>query len=230
MKSYQAKLESSNAGLVKAQASLTKSQADLRQAEARLAIAQAQLAESQAAVKSTIATRDQAQANLGEAGEANVRVRAAKVALAEAKLDLQWTTISAPGDGYITNMNLLAGTFVSAGTLFATYADKNSFRIDAYFQETKLKHIKPGDSATIKLMGHRDLTLTGKVTSIGYAINPPNLVQTDGPANLVPTIQPTFDWIRLAQRVPVRIKLDRIPKDLQLISGTTASVSIGTAD
>ena len=75
-------------------------------------------------------------------------------------------------------------------------------------------------------MGHRERRLEGQVESIGYAINPPNLASTDGPENLIPTIEPTFEWIRLAQRVPVRIRLTEIPDNLHLVSGMTVSVAI----
>jgi multidrug resistance efflux pump len=177
-------------------------------------------------VATAVADQDQAKANLGEPGEANVRIRSAKVKVDQAELNLSWTSIHAPADGYVTNMNLLNDTFVSAGTPFALFVDSSSFRVDAYFQETKLKNIQPGARAIVTLMGHHDLCLEGEVESIGYAIHPPSLAETSGPENLVPTIQPSFDWIRLAQRVPVRIRLKKIPKDVHLVSGMTASVSI----
>ena len=173
-----------------------------------------------------IADLDQARANLGKPGEANVRIRSAKLQLDHAKLDLSWTLIYAPADGYVTNMDLLTSTFVSPGTPFALFVDASSFRVDAYFQETKLKNIQPGDRVIITLMGHHERRIEGEVESIGYAINPPDLADTEGPDNLVPTIQPTFEWIRLAQRVPVRIRLKDIPEDLHLVSGMTASISV----
>ena len=184
------------------------------------------LAEAEAGVLTANADLDQAKATLGEPGDANYRVRSANVQLEQAQLNLNWTSIYAPADGYISNMSLLGDTFVSAGTPFALFVDSSSFRVDAYFQETKLKHIQPGDRAIITLMSHHDRPLEAQVESIGYAINPPNLAQTDGPSNIVPTIQPTFEWIRLAQRVPVRIRFKEIPKDLHLVSGMTASIAI----
>ena len=226
VKAYQAQLDSANAGRDQAQATLDKSQAAKREAQAKLVTAKNGLVEAQAGVTVALADRDQAQANLGEAGEANVRIRSAQVQLEQAKLNLSWTSIHAPADGYVTNMNLLNSTFVAAGTPFALLVDASSFRVDAYFQETKIKRIKPGTPTTITLMGHHDQPLEGEVESIGYAINPPNLADTEGPDNLVPTIQPTFEWIRLAQRVPVRIRFKQIPKDLHLVSGMTASISI----
>jgi multidrug resistance efflux pump len=226
VKAYQAQLDSANAGLQQAQAGVAKSKAAQSEAQAQLVIAQNGLIEAEAAVASAIASMDQAKANLGEPGEANVRIRSAKVQLEQAKLNLSWTSIHAPSDGYVTNMSLLSGTFVAAGTPFAAFVDASSYRVDAYFQETKLKNIQPGDRAIITLMGHNERRIEGEVESIGYAITPPNIAQTDGPTYLVPTIQPTFDWIRLAQRVPVRIRFKQIPEDLHLVAGTTASIAI----
>jgi multidrug resistance efflux pump len=223
---YQAQLDSANAGLKQAQATLDKAKADRNEAGAKLETAQNGLAEAQAAVVTAVADRDKAQANLGEPGDANVRIRSAKVQLEQAELDLSWTSIYAPADGYVTNMDLLTSTFVSPGTPFALFVDGSSFRVDGYFQETKLKHIRPGDRAIITLMGHHKRDLEGEVESIGYAINPPNLADTEGPENLIPTIQPTFEWIRLAQRVPVRVRFKEIPEGLHLVAGMTASISI----
>jgi multidrug resistance efflux pump len=222
----QAQLDSAKAGLQQAQATVEKTKAARTEAQAQLVIARNGLIEAKAAVSSAIANLDQAKANLGEPGEANVRIRSAKVQLEQARLDLRWTSIHAPADGYITNMSLLSGTYVSAGTPFAAFVDASSFRVDAYFQETKLGNIRPGARAIITLMGHHERRLEGEVESIGYAINPPQLAETEGPENLVPTIEPTFEWIRLAQRVPVRIRLKEIPADLHLVSGTTASIAI----
>ncbi len=226
VQSYAAQLDSANAGLQQAQATLDRAKAAKSEAQAKLVIAQNGLIEAEAAVVTSNADKDQARANLGEPGEANVRVRRAKVQLEQAKLNLNWTSIYAPADGYVTNMNLLNSTFVSPGTPFALFVDAASFRVDAYFQETKLKHIQPGDRAIVTLMGHHERPLEGVVENIGYAINPPQLAQTEGPDNLIPTIEPTFEWIRLAQRVPVRIRLKEIPEDLHLVAGTTASISI----
>lgn len=197
--------------------------------EAELESARAALSQAQAALKSAQANLDQAQANLGESGDANVRIREAVVQLEQAKLDLSWTTIAAPFDGYITNLDVSEGTFGVAGTPIAAFVDSSSFRVDGYFQESKLRHIKQGDPAIITLMSHPDTRLKGVVDSIGNAINPPGIAATEGAAYLVPQVQPTFDWVRLPQRVPVRIRLVDVPEDIEFISGTTASVAIRPA-
>jgi len=194
--------------------------------QAALESAEASLIQAEAAITSSKANLEQARAKLGQPGDANVRLREALVKLEEARLELSWTSIYAPFDGYITNLDVNEGTFGSPGTPIAAFVDSSSFRVDGYFQETKLKHIKPGDRAIITLMSHPDTELKGVVDSIGYAIDPPHIADTEGASNLVPTIEPTFEWIRLAQRVPVRIRLEEIPEDLHLVSGMTASVSI----
>ena len=184
------------------------------------------LLERQAGLASAQANLDQARANLGESGDANVRIREATVQLEQARLNLSWTSINAPFDGFTTNLDVNEGQFGSAGTPIAAFVDSSSFRVDGYFQESKLKHIKQGDHAIITLMSHPDTELEGVVDSIGYAIDPPDSAATEGVSNLVPQIQPTFEWIRLPQRVPVRIRLGDVPKDIQLVSGMTASVAI----
>jgi multidrug resistance efflux pump len=193
---------------------------------AAVANAKASLSQAMAALTSSKASLDQARANLGEPGDANVRIREAMVQLEKAQLNLSWTSLNAPFDGYITNLDVNEGAFGSPGTPIAAFVDSNSYRVDGYFQETKLKHIKQGDRAIITLMSHPDIKLEGVVNSIGYAIAPPDIADTEGASYLVPQIEPTFDWVRLPQRVPVRIYLQELPEGIQLISGMTASVAI----
>jgi multidrug resistance efflux pump len=188
--------------------------------------ARASLSQAEAALSSSKANLDQANANLGEPGDANVRIRQAMVELEEAQLKLSWTSMNAPFDGYITNLDVNEGAFGFPGIPIAAFVDSSSFRVDGYFQETKLKHIKPGDRAIITLMSHPNMELKGVVDSIGYAIDPPDIADTEGASHLVPQVEPTFDWVRLPQRVPVRIRLEDVPESIQLISGTTASVAI----
>ncbi len=188
--------------------------------------ARASLSKAEAALSSSKANLDQTNANLGEPGDANVRIREAMLQLEEAQLKLSWTSMNAPFDGYITNLDVNEGAFGFPGIPIAAFVDSSSFRVDGYFQESKLKHIHPGDRAIITLMSHPDMKLSGVVDSIGYAINPPDIADTEGVGNLVPQVEPTFDWVRLPQRVPVRIRLENVPEDIQLVSGMTASVAI----
>ena len=203
-----------------------KKAATLLENQAAVDSARASLSQAEAELTSSQADHVQAQANLGESGDANVRIQEAMVQLEEAQLKLSWTSINAPFDGFTTNLDVNEGQFGSAGTPIAAFVDSSSFRVDGYFQESKLKHIKQGSRATITLMSHPDIELKGVVDSIGYAIDPPDIADTEGTSNLVPQIEPTFDWIRLPQRVPVRIRLEDVPEDIQLVSGMTASVAI----
>ena len=206
-----------------------KKAATVLELQAAVESARASLSEAEAALASSKADLDQERATLGEPGAANVRIREAMVQLEEARLNLSWTSINAPFDGFTTNLDVNEGQFGSAGTPIAAFVDSSSFRVDGYFQESKLKHIKRGNRAIITLMSHPDTELKGVVDSIGYAIDPPDIADTEGESYLVPQIEPTFDWIRLPQRVPVRIRLEDVPEDIQLVSGMTASVAIRPA-
>jgi multidrug resistance efflux pump len=182
-------------------------------------VAAADLAQNQAQLA-------QATQTLGAPGDANYRIQAAQVALGQAQLNLSWTKIVAPSDGYVTNLNLDEGDYVPAGGPVLAFVDSTSFWVSGYFMETQLRHMKAGDRAVITLMAHPDQPLIGEVESVGWAIAPPNVADVTGDRYLVPMIQPVFDWVRLAQRVPVRIKITQVPDGVELIVGLTASVAI----
>jgi multidrug resistance efflux pump len=182
-------------------------------------VAAADLAQNQAQLAQTTQT-------LGAPGDANYRIQAAQVALAQAQLNLNWTKIVAPSDGYVTNLNIDLGDYVPAGGPVLAFVDSTSFWVSGYFMETQLRHMKQGDRAVITLMAHPYQPLIGEVDSIGWAIAPPDIADVTGDRYLVPMIQPVFDWVRLAQRVPVRIKITEVPDGVELIVGLTASVAI----
>lgn len=155
---------------------------------------------------------------------AQAQVASAKANLELAKLNLSYTKVLAPVDGYITNMNTSEGTWVSAGARLMALVDTSSFWIAAYFKETQLPHIRPGQKARITIMGHHQQPFFGIVRSIGWGI----FVQ-DGSAGsgteLLPSVNPTIDWIRLPQRFPVRIQVQgESPVPLRI--GQTVSVAI----
>ncbi|MHC5064416.1 MAG: efflux RND transporter periplasmic adaptor subunit [Planctomycetota bacterium] len=227
-----AAVTTSKAGLLSAQAQEAQADAGLAQAQANLVVSESGLGDAEADLASAIASLEQARANLGVPGEENTRIRGAKANLAQAELDLEWTSVRAPTDGYVTNLVVKLGDYASAGTAMLAFVDQDSFYALGYFQETELNNLKTGDPVEVTLMAHRDQPIKGEVESIGLAINPPDIAQTgrDGDSGIVPQVQPSFDWIRLAQRVPVRIKLTEIPADLQLIAGTTCSVAAVSRD
>src|SRR6202166_1452425 len=148
---------------------------------------------------------------------------AANAALEVAKLNLDRSTVVAPVNGIVTNFALLPGRYVNAGAAVFALIGSDTFRVEGYFEETKLRRIRIGEDATVKLIGDPRL-LSGHVESIAYGIEDPNRSTS---SNLLASVNPTFSWVRLAQRIPVRIKLDNVPPDLLLAAGRTATVSIG---
>jgi multidrug resistance efflux pump len=163
-----------------------------------------------------------------EAANANVAAAkastdAANAALEHANWQLSQTAVKAPVDGWVTNMSTRTGDYASVGRPVFALIDSHSFYVVGYFEETKLRHIHAGGPASVVLYSNGQ-TLQGHVSSIGRAISD----QSVGPeGSLIPDVKPTIPWVRLAQRVPVRIEFDKLPQDVILVSGTTCTVSIG---
>ncbi len=149
----------------------------------------------------------------------------AQAALDDAQLNLEFTQVKAPVDGYVTNLNLRLGSQGVENQPALALVDINSFWVDGFFRENYIEDIRSGDRAIVTLMSYPDKPLEGQVNSLGWGI-----AQQDGSTgfNLLPTISPTFEWIRLAQRVPVRVHLTDVPEDVRLRVGTTASVLVMT--
>lgn len=167
--------------------------------------------------------------------EANLLVKsmesAYKVAqsnVERARWNLSKTNIYAPTDGYITNLHSRIGNYATQGTPLVALVDSNSFYVMGYFEETKLKHIKEGYKAEIVLYGG-NLQLNGEVESIGRAIYDQSLDTAETDTMLI-NVKPNVPWVRLAQRVPVRIRLTDIPDNLTLVAGTTASIAVKQPD
>lgn len=159
--------------------------------------------------------------NAVESAQANLELAQANAE--EAQLNLDYTKVFAPNDGYITNFNLRVGSQVVANSPVVALIDENSFWIEGYFKETDLKGVDAGDAAFVTLLTHDNVKLEGEVKSIGYGI-----AKQDGSTgvDLLPNVNPTFQWIRLAQRIPIKIQLHDIPEDIQLRVGMTASIKI----
>lgn len=146
----------------------------------------------------------------------------AKAALEQARWQLSQTRVTAPVDGWVTNLSVRVGNYASTGQPVFALIDSHSFYVVGYFEETKLHHIAPGAPARIKLLSN-DVPLTGRVESIGRAIYDQS-VETD--SGLVPDVKPNVPWVRLAQRVPVRFTLENVPENAMLVSGTTCTIAI----
>lgn len=151
-----------------------------------------------------------------------------KQALAEcgvAKLNLERSEVRASVNGSITNFDLRPGVYVTAGKGVFALVDSDSLHVEGYFEETKLPRIHVGGKVVVQLMGE-PATLDGHVESIAGAIEDR---ERSAGASLVANVNPTFSWVRLAQRVPVRISLDAEPDNVRLLPGRTATVTVLSA-
>ncbi|MFU0887229.1 HlyD family secretion protein [Kluyvera sichuanensis] len=197
-------------------------------ADAKLAKAQSDLSRASHEVErrrglsqNFISAEDLDTANMTlKAAQANFD--AAKAEREHARWQLAQTNVKAPVDGWVTNLSTRVGNYAAVGQPVFALIDSHSFYVVGYFEETKLRHIREGDRADVVLYSD-DKKLQGHVSSIGRAIHDQSLA-TDG--KLVADIKPTIPWVRLAQRVPVRIELDALPADTVLVAGTTCTVSI----
>lgn len=143
--------------------------------------------------------------------------------LNQSRINLDRTQVRSPVNGYVTNLQLRVGDYATTGTRNLALVDTDSFWISGNFEETKLARIKPGDPAVAQLLGFHD-PIYGHVDSIARGINTPN--NTPGSLGLA-SVNPVFTWVRLAQRIPVRIHIDQVPPTVQLSVGLTATVSVG---
>jgi multidrug resistance efflux pump len=142
--------------------------------------------------------------------------------LSQAKVNLERTQIHSPVNGYVTNLLAQLGDYANVGQNEISLVDADSFWVDGYFEETNLGSIQQGDPASIKLMGYSQI-VRGHVASIARGINVAN-AQPNGQG--LATVNPIFTWVRLAQRIPVRIHIDQVPEGVVLAAGMTATVQI----
>ncbi len=199
----------------------------LGQADASIASARATLEQARRVAKRDLALGDLVakethEQNVAQVATADAALNAAVAARQTAALDVHRTAIRASVNGIVTNLDLHPGDYVAAGGQALALVDTDSLRIEGYFEETKLRHIHVGDKAKIRLMGD-ERELEGHVDSIAAGIADD---QSSDTANQLREVQPTFSWVRLAQRIPVRIHVDRMPVGTQLIAGRTATVTI----
>lgn len=146
--------------------------------------------------------------------------------LRSANLNLAYTHVHAPVAGYVSNVDFQIGTQAVANSPILALVENASFWVFGYFRESEIGEVAIGDRARVTLMAYPDTPLKGKVESLGWGIAP-----SDGNTGtkLLPSIKPVFQWIRLAQRIPVRIQLDDIPEGVELRFGLTASVMVLTS-
>ncbi len=199
----------------------------LRQAKAALADRQETLAQAQREAKrnrglGNLVPREQLEESQSREARAQSALAEAQVAVDSAQLNLDRSVVRSPVDGYVNDRAPRTQEFVTAGRPVLSVVDSNSFHIDGYFEETKLDGIHVGQAVDIRVIGDR-ARLRGHVESIVAGIEDRD--RSSG-SNLLPNVNPAFSWVRLAQRIPVRIAFDDVPADFRMIAGRTATVSI----
>lgn len=238
-----ANLAAAEAAVAAAQANIDAAKAGTSQSKANFAMYEAQskrrqslrdvvsnedLANASATADAARATWDKARAGVEQAiaaqQQAQASVKQAQAALATAELNLQRTEVRAPVDGYVTNLLVRVGDYASAGTPRLALIDSHSFWVDGYFEETKLPQLRVGDPVDIRLMSggvHLRGTVEGLARGIAGATDPTG-------NDLLANINPTFNWVRLAQRVPVRVRIDtdHMPAGTVLVAGQTATLIV----
>lgn len=199
----------------------------LRQAQATLAERKETLAQAQREAKrnrglGNLVAQEQLEESQSREARAQSAMAEVQVAVDAAQLNLDRSVLRSPVDGYLNDRAPRVHEFVSAGRPVLSVVDSNSYHVDGYFEETKLSGIKVGQAVDIRVMGD-NTRLRGHVLSIAAGIEDRD--RSSG-ANLLPNVNPAFSWVRLAQRIPVRIAFDQVPDDFRMIAGRTATVSI----
>jgi multidrug resistance efflux pump len=166
---------------------------------------------------------EQRQNAIGIAQAATAAVQEAAGALDQARLDLERTTVRSPVNGWISDLILQQGGFATVGQPAVTLVNADSFYVVGYFEETQLPRIRFGDSAQMVLMGYPDRPAWGHVAGFGHGIS---VADAAPGVQGLPSVNPVFTWVRLAQRIPIRVELDDVPCPIMLSAGMTATVSI----
>ena len=203
---------------------LRSSRASLEQKQADLHVKDLQ-SERRRRLSDLATTPEEQQTFEGNAIQAKAAVDAARQQVAQAEINLKRTQVRSPVNGYVTNLLLREGDYAHQGVSNVSIVDTDSFWIDGYFEETKLARLCIGDRAEAKLMGYAS-SIIGRVTTVTRGISVSN---ASAGAQGLPNVDPVYTWVRLAQRVPVRIAIDEVPPGVPLISGATATITIRDA-
>lgn len=199
----------------------------LQEAEALVKERRAQLEQARREARRNRALKDLIATETVEVGDTAVKraeaaLDTALALLGTARLNLERTEVITPVDGYVGDRTVRVGDYVKTGIPVLSIVDTGSLRVEGYFEETKLKGIEIGQPVDIKLMGE-SRHLRGHVHSIAAGIEDRD--RSRG-VHLLPNIDPSFNWVRLAQRIPVRVTLDEYPEDIRLVVGRTATLTV----
>jgi len=199
----------------------------LREAEATVAAQRATLEEARKELTRNVKVGDLVSQELVDQSQQHADTDAATLQQAMAArdvaaLNLERTVVRSPVDGFLSDMTLRRGDYVQPGRAVIGVIDASSYRVEGYFEETKLPRLHVGQPVEVRIMGQPH-PMRGHIQSIASGIDDR---ERQPAASMLPNVNPTFSWVRLAQRVPVRVLLDQPPADLRLITGRTATVSI----
>ena len=197
-------------------------QADASVAAIAVALAQARRENERNRNLKDLATTEQVEEGQSKVDQLIAQLNSARAQRDVARLNLERTTIRAPVNGIVTNVDLRPGDYATVGRQLLALVDTDTIHVDGYFEETKLPWIRVGDRALVHIMGIK-ATLHGSVENIAAGIEDR---ERSASSTALANVNPTFSWVRLAQRIPVKIKLDPTACDIRLIAGRTATVSI----
>ena len=196
-------------------------QAEVNIGALKVAVSQAQRENARNAELGNLVSQEVREQTRVRVDVAQANLTQALVTLDGAKLNLERASVHAPIDGRITNLDLRQGSYAAAGHPVLALVDTASVYVEGYFEETKLPRIHIGDRVRVKPMGGSDLMGTVESIAAGIADH-----DRSTSSNLLPSVNPTFNWVRLAQRIPVRVKLDPLPADTRLVAGQTVTVAV----
>lgn len=202
------------------QLALTQAEANLNSQQ--ISLAQAKREDRRNHALSSLVDTETIEEGTERVGLLQAAVVQAQAAVDLAKLNLDRTTLRAPVAGIVSNMTLQPGDYLTTGKSIMALVDTSTLRIEGYFEETKMPAIHVGDKADVTLMGVANV-IHGHVSSIAAGVKDRERSPDE---NMLDNINPSFTWVRLAQRIPVRIAIDQLPQGMRLIAGQTASVQI----
>jgi len=233
------KVVSAEAGVRYAEAALRLAEAQSRRIEPLAEIgavpyqdrdrARASLDGARAGLDNARAVLAQARDDLGVADANNPAIRAAVMRLESAELQLSYSRVTAPVNGLVTDLDVSPGSYASVGSPILSLVNTDSWRVVGYFKETQLAGIRPGQPAAVYLPAYPSVRFEGSVQGIGWGVEQQGGDGARGPSG-VPSVQPTVDWVRMAQRFPVRITVADDDPEHPLRKGMRATVRIDTTN